>query len=448
MKRNILYLLLIIFFAGAVSFVVVKYTNKKDSESKVEYSLLPRAGNNNKEEWAFAKNYTDSLMERIALRPDDSKSKIALANAYIIESRISGNMAYYDKAAMKTVESILSKQPDHADALMLKSLVQLSQHHFAEGLETASKVVNLKPNTSFGYGLLVDANIEMGDYTAAVEAAEKMIIIRPDMRSYSRISYLREIHGDYNGAISAMKLAVAAGVPAEESTEWCRTQLGRLYEQVGKVAEARYQYQLSLAARPDYSNALAGLGRLSAHEKKYDSAVYYFKQAAVFTNDLDIKQNLSTSLQHNGEAQKATQLRKDIISEMNKNTNSADDPELGHYSDKELAIVYLENNDNEKALQHAMAEYNRRPQNIEVNETMAQVYYKRNEVEKALPFLKTALSTNSKKPGLLALAALIYLKTGNTETANQILSETMARRPVLPQQMLAEINEVYKISDK
>ncbi|MEO5984726.1 MAG: tetratricopeptide repeat protein, partial [Ferruginibacter sp.] len=412
MKKNVLYVLLVIFFVGAVSFVVVKYTIKKDNESKVEYPLIPRNGNNNNQEWMLSKKYTDSLIARIAMT-GDSKSKFALANAYIIESRISGNMAYYDKAAMKTVENILSKQPDNGDALMLKSLVQLSQHHFADGLQTASTVVNLKPNNAFGYGLLVDANIEMGNYKAALEAAEKMISIRPDMRSYSRISYLREIHGDYQGAISAMKLAVAAGVPAEEPTEWCRAQLGRLYEQEGRIEEARYQYQLSLAARPDYSNALAGLGRLSAHEKKYDSAIYFFRQAAGFTNDLDVRQNLATALQNAGESQKATQLRQDIIREMNQNVNNADDPELGHYSDKELAIVYLENNNNDKALQHAMAEYNRRPQNIDVNETMALVYYKMNEAEKALPFLKTALSTNSKKPALLTIAALIYLKTGN-----------------------------------
>ncbi|MEJ7627100.1 MAG: tetratricopeptide repeat protein [Ferruginibacter sp.] len=447
MKKNILYLLLIIFFVGAVSFVVVKYKHKKESESKIEYFLLPRAGNNSKEEWAFAKKYTDSLITRIAAKPGDSKSKIALVNAYIIESRISGNMAYYDRAAMKTVESILAKEPEHADALMLKSLVQLSQHHFAEGLTTATTVVNLKPNNAFGYGLLVDANIEMGNYKAALEAAEKMISIRPDMRSYSRISYLREIHGDYPGAISAMKLAVAAGVPAEEPTEWSRTQLGRLYEQLGRVSEARYQYQLSLAARPDYSNALAGLGRLAAHEKKYDSTVYYFQQASGFTNDLDVRQNLATALQNAGQSQKAIELRKDIINDMNKNVNNADDPELGHYSDKELAIVYLENNNTDKALQHAMAEYNRRPQNIEVNETMALVYYKRNEAAKALPYLKTALSTNSKKPALLTIAALIYLKSGNAETAKQLLSE-ISYHPVMPQQMLADANEAYKIAQR
>jgi hypothetical protein len=54
---------------------------------------------------------------------------------------------------------------------------------------------------------LVDGNVEMGNYATAIEEADKMISIRPDIRSYSRASYLREIHGDYPGAIDAMKLA-------------------------------------------------------------------------------------------------------------------------------------------------------------------------------------------------------------------------------------------------
>ncbi len=41
----------------------------------------------------------------------------------------------------------------------------------------------------------------------------RMVSIRPDIRSYSRISYLREIHGDIPGAIEAMELAVEAGAP-------------------------------------------------------------------------------------------------------------------------------------------------------------------------------------------------------------------------------------------
>ncbi len=46
----------------------------------------------------------------------------------------------------------------------------------------------------------MDANVELGNYDEAVKLADKMVEIRPDLRSYSRVSYLREIHGDVDGA--------------------------------------------------------------------------------------------------------------------------------------------------------------------------------------------------------------------------------------------------------
>jgi hypothetical protein len=39
----------------------------------------------------------------------------------------------------------------------------------------------------------VDGNVEMGNYDSAVAFADKMVALRPDLTSYSRVSYLREI---------------------------------------------------------------------------------------------------------------------------------------------------------------------------------------------------------------------------------------------------------------
>ena len=362
MKKEYWQTILILFFTTAVGFVVIKNKDKWSAGDNSVYNLQPRKTNSNNAEWLAAKINVEKLQAKIKANPDDSRSLLALANAYIMESRISGNIAYYDKAALHTVEIILNKKPDNYEALMLKSLLQLSQHHFAEGLATAQKAVSIDSNSAFVYGLLVDANVEMGNYTEAVDAADKMVSIRPDLRSYSRIAYLREIHGDYPGAVAAMKLAVQAGIPAEEATEWCRVQLGRLYELMGEIEKATFQYNVSLAARPGYAYALAGLGRIASFEKKYDSAVYYFEQAANLITDLGIKENLATAYFNAGQIEKSKTLNREIIEEMNKAAKILiDDPNAGHYSDKEQAYAYLKNNELDKALEHALAEYNRRP---------------------------------------------------------------------------------------
>ena len=445
MKKKYWYIALLVFFAATISFVVIKYKNKQQDEKNAAYTLLPRKDKSNNAEWLMAKQNTDKLIAKIKADPSDTKSALALTNAYIMEARISGNISYYDKAAMRTVENVLAKEPANYEALMLKALVQLSQHHFADGLATATTAVNINPNSAFVYGLLVDANVEMGNYDAALDAADKMVSIRPDLRSYSRIAYLREIYGDYPGAVSAMKMAVEAGVPSEESTEWCRTQLGRLYENMGDINKASFQYNLSLAARPGYAYALAGLARIASYEKKYDSAVYFYEQAQNTVADLGVKENLAIAYSNAGQTENANRLNKEVIEEMNKNAQqSISDPTIGHYSDKELAYAYLQNKDYDKALEHALAEYNRRPKNIDANETMAWVYYKRKEISKAQTYLDAAFITHSKNPMLLCTAGLIYAKTGNTEKGKTLLGLGLQHDPVMQDDIKKESTEALQ----
>jgi tetratricopeptide (TPR) repeat protein len=401
----------------------------------MEYSLLPRkSGEANNAEWLFAKNNIDNLLAKLKKNPTDIKSRIALANAYISESRVSGNSTYYDKAAMTAVNKILESDPSNFEALMLKSLLYLSQHHFADGLATAERAQKINPDNAFVYGLLIDGNVEMGNYSAAVDAADKMVSIRPDLRSYSRIAYLREIHGDYPGAIDAMKMAITAGATGQESTEWCRVQLGKLYEGTGDVKTALLEYQLSLAARPGYAYAFAGLARLASAEKKYDSAVYYYKLACASINDYGIIENLAFAYKLAGNKAASDSLYAVLIDEMSNNAKKEnDDASIGHYADREMAYVYLHTGNIDKALEHALAEYSRRPKNIDVNETMAWVYYNKKDYAKALTYINPAFATQSNNPSLVCIAGLIYIQLGDTTKGQQLIQAGLLNDPVIPE---------------
>src|SRR5688572_5372634 len=186
-------------------------------------------------EWLNTKKAIESLQEELRQDPDNVKAKLALAQGYIQEARITGDHNYYDKASLELLEDILKKEPENYEALCCQATVLLSQHHFTEALEVAQIALKINPDNSFIYGLLCDAYLELGNYPKAVEMADKMVSVRPDLRSYSRVSYLREIHGDNAGAIEAMKLALSAGVPGMEQTEWIRINLGQLYEHVGDL---------------------------------------------------------------------------------------------------------------------------------------------------------------------------------------------------------------------
>jgi tetratricopeptide (TPR) repeat protein len=421
-KKSIYTASLLVFFVAALG-IVFKYKNDEKNTESIVYPFLPRQGQAAQtEEWKMVETRGGQLVASVKAHPEDGKTQLALASLYVQEARATGNYMYYDRAALKCVNEVLKNEPQNFNALSLKALLYLSQHHFAEGLQTATAAQKINPYNAFIYGLIVDGNVEMGNYTAAVENSDKMVSIRPDIRSYSRISYLREIYGDYPGSIEAMKMAVGAGIPGDEATEWSRVQLGRLYENTGDIKNAEMHYTIALENRPGYAKALAGLARVAAANKDYPRAIAYYNQADSLVSDYSIKEELVDTYTAAGQPDKAQQTAESVIEGMNKAAaGEKKNDSAGHYSDRELAYAYLKVNNYNKALDHALLEYNRRPDNIDVNETLAWAYYCKGDYAKALPYIKTALKTNSRNPTLLCRAGLIYSKAGDKALAKTML---------------------------
>lgn len=426
MKKNTLYVLIVLFFIAAIALIEYKYQQHAPKEPDNYYILERKGAAANDPTWAKTRSQSFMLIEKIQQDPKDIKAKTDLAVVYIQEARITGNYTYYDKAAMKYVNDALNIDASDFNATVQKSLLYLSQHHFADGLELAQKAKAINPYNSYVYGLCVDGDVEMGNYKTAVEDADQMLSIRPDLRSYSRASYLREIYGNYPGAIEAMKMAVDAGYPGDEGTEWTRIQLGHLYENTGDLKHAEMHYAIALQERPGYAYALAGLGRIATAQKDYAKAIQYFQQADTSVMDYSIKEALADVYRQQGDTKKADALEKAIIAAMTKDAESGNnDANIGHYVDKELAYAYLNIHDVDNAEKHALLEYNRRPDNIDVNECLAWVYYNKGDYDKALTYIKTALKTGCKNPTLLCRAGLIYAKAGDKAIAKTTLQTAL-----------------------
>ena len=431
MKTKNIYFLFILFFLAAIVFIIVRYNNRQKEKDTTTYNLLERKGPLSKTgEWQATQSRATTLLSALQKNPNDAKSALALALIYIQEARVTGNFVYYDAAAMKYVNDVLKTDSSNFDAVLYKALIYLSQHHFADGLAMAQKAKALNPYNAFVYGMLVDGNVEMGYYDSAVANSDKMVSIRPDLRSYSRISYLREIYGDYPGAISAMKMAVDAGPPGDESTEWTRIQLGHLYERTGDMKNAEMQYSISIQERPSYAYGLAGLARIALSQNNYNQAIQYYIQADSLVNDYSFKEELAEAYDMASQKEKADSVAKVVVAGLAGDAaKGQNDQTIGHYADRELAYAYIKVNEFDKALDHALLEYNRRPDNIDVNETMAWVYYKKGDYANARKYIEVALKTKCKNPVLLSRAGLIYSKAGDKTMAKTLLEQSLTANP-------------------
>jgi tetratricopeptide (TPR) repeat protein len=444
MKKKYVYPILLLFFVTISAFVIIKNTGKEDKNKVSSYELLPRnISLAYAAEWTTVKNNASVLSGKIKNNPADIKSMIALAALYIQEGRTTGNFKYYNAAATSLVNDVLVKDAKNFEALTFKATILLSQHQFEEANKIAEQVRQLYPQNAYVYGLIVDANVELGNYEMALEAADKMISIRPDIRSYSRIAYLREIHGDIQGAIEAMTLAVDAGAPGDENTEWCRVQMAKLYKQIGKVKEAEMNYTIATENRENYPYALAGLAGIAAQEKKYTKALALYMKADSLIPDHTFKEGMAEVYNLMNEPGKAKSIADDILSYM-KQFSGDNSKEMGQNEDHEMAHAYMGVGNYKKALEYALAEYKRRPANIEVNETVAIVYYKLGDYEKALAYLERALTTNCKNPELLCNAGLIYAKAGKTKEAKTFLETVLKNNPLIPAELKKEAMKILK----
>ena len=84
--------------------------------------------------------------------------------------------------------------------------------------------------------MIVDALVELGRYAEAERALQEMVDRKPNLAAYARVSYFRELHGDLDGALAAMRAAASAGGAAPENVAYVRALLGGL--ELRRVASA------------------------------------------------------------------------------------------------------------------------------------------------------------------------------------------------------------------
>lgn len=369
----------------------------------------------NGKEWDDVQNFYGSQRQAIIINQQSLDPRLKLAELFIQEARVTGEHPHYYPAALQMLEEVLSRIPqgdiaklkiEEKDilfrALAAKASVQLSLHDFSNALITASKAVEINPHNAQIYGALADAHVELGNYAQAVEMADKMVSIRPDLRSYSRVSYLREIHGDVRGAIEALEMAVKAGYPGQESTAWARLTLGNLHQTYGDSERAEFQYQMILTEREHYPFALAALAEIEMRKKNYTKAEELLKKACDIIPEVGFYGKMAELYLATGRAAEHQTLLSKILNMMQ------EDMDKGHNMSLELAAFYIElQPDPGKALQYALAEYQKRPANIDVNRLLANIYAAQKDFAKAKAHLAKAEATGSKHPKLLELKKIL-----------------------------------------
>lgn len=407
---------------------------KTESAAFTIPELKARPGGLADAEFEKIRSRDTTLRNRIANNTNDIEAYVGIAQIFMHEARITGDHPYYYPAAEHTLDEALRRKPDDLTALISKGSVLLSLHHFAEALEVGERAKAISPSTAVVHGIICDANLELGRYSEAVAAADKMVGLRPDIRSYSRVSYLREIHGDDTGAVSAMKMAVQAGAPGEEETQWARYTLGNLHLRQGNPTAAEKEFMMALAERPRYPFGLAGIARVRASQGRNDEALALLDSAITLIPEFSFVELQADIRRASGDNRGADSLIA-IVEEMLKEDEAA-----GHLADKEFALLYANHAiKGDEAERRARKELDSRPENIEAQHAYGLTLLRRGDAAGAREYLKKAGRMGTKDPVMMAHLGLAEAKLGNSEGARTELRKALAIDPHLSPLLLQEV---------
>jgi tetratricopeptide (TPR) repeat protein len=362
-----------------------------------------------------------SLQQRLREIRDDWRGFAQLGLAYVAQGRVTADPSWYPKAESVLHRSLRLQPDENVDGALGIGALALARHDFAAALREGRRASDLNPYSADAYGVIGDALLELGRYDRAFEAFQTMVDTRPDLASYARIAYARELVGDVSGAEDAMRMAFdAAGTPSDSA--WTAYQLGELAFGSGDVGSARGWYARGLDLDPAYVPNLAGLAKVAWARGDDELAIDRFTEVVARYPSAEFVVALADVYRASGQFALADR-QEAVVAAMHDLATAN-----GVNVDLELALFDADHGDPEGALAAARAEWARR-QSVHVADAYAWALYANGRYRRASTFVERALALGTRSALFLFHAGMIRLELGDEVGARRYLSDAVATNP-------------------
>ncbi|HWK09293.1 MAG TPA: tetratricopeptide repeat protein [Vicinamibacterales bacterium] len=351
----------------------------------------------------------------LAQRPVDARAAVVLADALMREARVSGNPGLAVEGEQALLRA-LADQPADYEARRMLAVVYLSEHRFRDAIDAGRRVRDLRPDDAWNYGVIGDAHIELGEYDAAFESFDRMMRLRPNAAAYGRAAYSLELRGRLSAALDAMRMAADATSPRDaESLAWHYSQIGDLYLQMGRRAEAEREYRRALASFPDHPFAQRGLARAAESRGDLPAAIAIYRAMMATAPSPDIAAKLGELLEASGD--RAAAERSYALAESGWRFDAPQPAALArflaeHGRDLEEAVRLAEG---------AAAERH----DIFTDDALGWCYFKVGRIDDASTAMKAALRTGTTDRTVLYHAAAIRSALGDRAAARRLATRAL-----------------------
>lgn len=361
------------------------------------------------------------LQQHLADSPEDADAFASLGLAYVQQARITSDPSFYPKAQQALRRSLALQPRDNEGGLVGLAALAAARHDFAAALRLGTQAREVDPYDANVYGVIGDAQLELGRYDEAFATFQTMVDTKPTLSAYARVSYARELLGDVPGAIRSMEVARdVAGSAADLA--WTSFHLGELRFNAGDVARAEREYRAGTQADPSFVPNLAGLGKVAWANGDLDTAIERFLEVTERYPSPEYVAMLGDLYAARGDRADA-QRQYDLVraeAELFR-ANGVD-------TDLELSLFDADHGDPRSALHAARSEWDRR-HGVYVADALAWALHANGLDREAASYARRASALGMRNALFSFHAGMIQLELGNDDQARSLLRRALAINP-------------------
>jgi tetratricopeptide (TPR) repeat protein len=374
------------------------------------------------------------LKDAVRRDPRDRASLQDLGSTYVQAVAAGGDVALYNdaEAVLDRAEAVAPNDPR---TQVIQGYLALARHDFGRARELGLSAHEARPFDADALAVLVDGEVELGLYDDAAQHLQELLDVRPGLAAYSRASYLRELHGDVEGARQAFAQAGAAGSDrydlasvavlrgklalGQGAVDEAATHFGEARRHVDDPAGVEAGEARVLAARGDRTEAIAALEKAIA---KRPTA-----EAAILLGDLLRLEGRMT------DAERADRVVRNL---------ARDERAAGADVNMELSLFEADRGNPARALDLAQQAHAVKPGNVNANVALAWAMRANGRASEAIPYVDHALRLGTRDGLLRFRTAAVLADAGETQRAAAELRTAFEVNPWFSFGHLAEANEL------
>jgi tetratricopeptide (TPR) repeat protein len=349
--------------------------------------------------------------------PKSTEKLVLLGRAWIAKARHANESGYYAHAK-SAAELVLAREPESHLARELLAQVAINFHRFEEALALSEEVFTKDDESLIALAIASDSLYELGRDAEAVRLADKLVDLKPDLASYTRVAFFQWLRGDHGMALRSSKLAIEAGSDAAlpEPKAYALVQTSNFFFHKGDYDGADEGYKQALKLVTDYPPALVGRARVATAKGEPQRAVEFLRVAFKQAAHADTAWRLGDALAASGDTAGAEAAYRDVL-------------RVGTDDDKRTVSLFLstKSRDLPLALELARDEMKLRP-GLYTKDALAWALHRNGQHEEAKKLSDEARALGTKDAMLLFHAGAIRLALGD-EKGRVFLQKALALNP-------------------